>query len=563
MSARALLAVGLLLSLSHLSTPALADAEDFLRVEDTRPGMTGYGLTVFKGTEIERFDVKVLAVLKRVMPCRDLVLIECGAKILEKSSIIAGMSGSPIYIEGKLAGALSRGFTFPKDAIAMYTPIADMVEEGNHPLEYGRYWRADDASGIVPCRTPLFVSGLGPRAQEFLADRLKPFGLVPVAGGAGDAAAGGPEIPLVAGSAVGFQLCKGDLTMTGVGTVTYRDGDRVFAFGHPFLQGGELSMPMTTAVVHTVVASSMMSFKMASPAQEVGSLVQDRASTVMGVIGKICPMLPVEVTLENLKTKTVQKVRIEVIRNPVYTPMLIQLAVMNAIETLEPGSNDVTVEVKARMELDKYPALEVSETASSTSGLSGDPSGIASVLMPAVQLMMNPFQKVQVKSLSVWIGLRPERRTAEITRAWSEQAQVEAGKEARVCVALRPYNGSEALKTLSVPIPRDVPSGSRLLVHLHGGQAARTLLPQPTNVDELLAFLKDRHSSTNLVATLVLPSASVRYRGFDTRRIPIGLLRELVPLLDHRARVAPDLDRVFLPTEWVVEGTYGVTLRVK
>lgn len=552
----------LLLLVPVLAAPARGE-DKILRVEDTRPGMTGYGLTVFKGTEIERFDVKVLGVLKNVMPKRDLVLIECQGKTLEKASIIAGMSGSPIYIDGKLAGALSRGFSFPKDAIAMYTPIQDMLDEGNRPVEYGRYWRADETSGIVPCRTPLFVSGLGPRTQAFLAESLKPFGMIPVQGGGAAGGPGAPDIDLVPGSAVGFQLCKGDLDMTGIGTVTHRDGNRIFAFGHPFLQGGEVAMPMTTAIVHTVVASTAWSFKMASAVKEVGSLVQDRMSTVMGEVGKTCPMLPIDITLENLRTHADEKVHIEVIRNPVYTPLLVQIAVMNAIETLEPGSNDTTLELKARAELEGFPALELSETSASAAGALGDPAGLANVLAPALQIMTNPFQKVKVNALTVWIGHAPERRSAEICRAWCEAPLVAAGSDARIHVCLKPYNAPEVMREIALPIPADLPRDSVLRVHLHGGQSVRNEQPMPTNFAELLTFLKDRHPTTSLCACITLPTASVRYRGFDTRGIPRGLLTDLVPLFDNKARIAPDLCRVFLPTEWVVEGSYSVTLRIK
>ncbi len=539
-------------------------AADLLPVDQIREGMTGYGLSVFEGGTVARFEVVVLGVLRNILPRHDLVLVRCtGSPVLEKAGIIAGMSGSPIYLDGRLAGALSRAFPGAKEAIALFTPIQDMLDEGGRRLEYGRYWKAGERARLRPCATPLFAGGFSPRALALLEERLGPFGLLPLEGGGGGGAAG-PAPELVPGAAVGFQLMRGDWTLTGVGTVTHVDGDRVFAFGHPFLQGGEVSMPMVSARVHTVVANQDVSFKLASPVAEIGSLVQDQISCVMGVRGRTCDLLPVSLRLSSPGGGRDHAFRVEVIRNPAYTGMLVRAALLNAIETLEPGTRDCTLDVSLKVGVRGHAPVEVRDRLSSAAGPLGDGFGLFRAFSLIDELLDNPFERVHLDAVDVVISRRPVRCDAEILTVRVREPEVAPGDPVHVLVQLKPYGGSPVVRELELRVPMSVPRGSFLAVRVAGGAlASPTPAAPPTSLAELMRVAAARRSSQTLVAALDPPGMGVVYRGFQTRSLPPSVLHDLAPLLREHALLVPDTLEAAVETEWVVQGAMQALVRIR
>jgi len=294
-----------------------------MKLADVKPGMKGYALTVFHGTKPEPFDIKVVAILKQFLPKQDVILIRAEDPRVEHSGIVSGMSGSPVYIDGKLVGAIAYAWAFAKEPLGGVTPIENMLAERSRPRrrspDHPEIAQADlpaepgEARGLptlagggtgteprlVRASVPLSLSGFTARTFAELTDELRPVGLVPVqAGGGGgrgtSAAASGPG-RVEPGSAIGVELVRGDMNMVGTGTVTWTDGQTILAFGHPMFGIGEVYLPMVDAEIHTFMPSMAQSFKMSSPLHEVGVLMQDRSSCIVGSMEAHTSMMPVEV----------------------------------------------------------------------------------------------------------------------------------------------------------------------------------------------------------------------------------------------------------------------------
>src|SRR5712671_1067824 len=306
-----------------------ARAADALRPEQLKPGMKGYGLSVFKGTKPERFDVEIIGVLRNALPKQDMILIRLSGQDLEKHRVIAGMSGSPVYIDGKLIGALAYGWTFENDPLAGVTPIHNMMAELKLPIagpstinasvSLGRRssmpapfalpnaaftQTANDFGAPHPLLTPLSLGGFSSRVLERFASKFAGFDMMPIAaGGAGARVLPRRSGDMEPGGAIGVQLIRGDMDATAVGTATYVEKNRILAFGHPFFQGGSVQAPAVLAEVHTIMSSLERSFKMASPIAEIGSMVGDWQSCIVADAKVQARMIPISIDAANRDTR--------------------------------------------------------------------------------------------------------------------------------------------------------------------------------------------------------------------------------------------------------------------
>ena len=368
--------------------PALSvskvNAREYMPTSELRPGMKGYGLTVFKGTKIERFDVTILGVLKKVQYGRDLILVRLNGGPVTKryANIIAGMSGSPVYINGRLVGAVSYGIPFAREPLGFLTPIQDMLEAWDPDLPQiasagglsasgdtgpaipaslmidGRHVTgirlaapgtgafAISAGGtltLTPLMTPLTVTGVSASRLPALAKLLAPLGLRPSQAGSAVPPAGTQGSAMIPGGAVGVSLATGDLDMTAIGTLTYRRGNKVVAFGHPYAVQptgiGPLDAPMFSAYIHDILPSYQSSEKVGSAVRLVGRIFQDRPSAIGGEIGGKPRMVPIALDIEDRSIKRTRHFRAQVVRHPLITGQLAAFAASNAIFELhgQPG----------------------------------------------------------------------------------------------------------------------------------------------------------------------------------------------------------------------------------
>jgi hypothetical protein len=441
--------------------------------------MKGYALTVFKGTKPEPFNLQVVAVLRQFLPKQDVILIRAEDPRVQHSGIVSGMSGSPVYIDGKLVGAIAYAWAFSKEPLGGVTPIQTMLDERSRPRRRSpdRPELAEaeppaapgeprglpaiaglNAGGgseprLVRASVPLSVSGFTARTVAELTDEMRPLGMVPMQGGGGRAmgAASGPG-RVEPGSAIGVELVRGDMSMVGTGTVTWTDGKTVLAFGHPMFGIGEVYLPLVDAEIHSFMPSMAQSFKMSSPLHEIGVLQQDRASCIMGTLDGHTSMMPVEVRVTGPEGKT-RTFKAEVARNKRLTPLLASTVVANAVADAEPDVTDTIATVQAKLAIKGRPTLEFRDQVFSTEGISGRALSASHGLRAVGELLFNPFEPVILDRLEVDVQVQLKRDVAEIVGLGLPSGTVRPGETVPVRVTMRPYAGAEYVETVSVKIP--------------------------------------------------------------------------------------------------------------
>ena len=307
-----------------------AQAQGFMNVSEVQPGMTGYAKTVVHGTTIDTFPVEILGVMKNSGPSGDLILAKFSGPLIEETGGIAqGMSGSPVYINGKLLGAVAYGWSFTNSRVGMITPINDMLKLWNVPTkEEIRPFNARESS-LIPIATPLMTSGFDSLSTAWMQSKLPNYNFMPV--DTASASSDSTALPLEPGSSVAAAFVNGDMKMGAIGTVTYVDNDHIVAFGHPFLKKGSINYFMHNAYIFTVVNNLSSSFKLGSIGAEVGKITQDRGAGIGGQYGYLAPGIPVVIKARDTDTDTAMTKRVKIIEDNELTPVLAATTVYNTV----------------------------------------------------------------------------------------------------------------------------------------------------------------------------------------------------------------------------------------
>ncbi len=593
-----------------------------ISVREVRPGMTGYGLTVFKGTHPERFAVRVIGVLRNFLPQLDLILIDSDDPRLLHSGVAAGMSGSPIYIDGRLAGALAYGWQFGKDPVAGVTPIERMLADMRRPLrgqpggpaplaaagtptdwppaEGGERERfvaslprrellralaggelpatAQDRAlnrltpasllpepRLVRASVPLSVAGLSERSLDGLREALSPYQVRPLqAGGAGVAGAKGPD-RFEAGGSLGVQLIRGDISATGVGTVTYVDGDRVMGFGHPMLGdggAGEVLFPIATAEVVTILSSLSSSFKMATPLTTLGSLLLDRETGIVGEVRKQAPMVPVQVTVQ-IPGQSDRIYATEVASHRFLTPLLAASVAASSIQSAAPDVSDVTVRVQSRLGLRGFAPLLQTDTLYSPGGVTPRLLQSSSGMRHLPELLFNPFGPTRVERLDLTVAVEYKSEVAEITGLSLLSDELEPDTRPSLYVTLRPYSGVPQVRAVPLEIPRAL-AGQTLKIEASAGNLVKPEVAPPESLTDLVENLRKGYAARQLVITLTTTEEGVSHRGRLIPSLPASVIATLRPgSTTRRGEVYKRLTRFAVDVDTVLTGTKELTVQVK
>jgi hypothetical protein len=469
-------------------------------IEDVRPGMIGVGRTVFAGTELEEFGVTVLGVMHNIIgPNRDLILARLDGGPLANTGVIQGMSGSPVYIDGRLVGAVSYSLgSFPKEPIAGLTPIAEMIADvgsrsprpANADLQIswpatpaqvfealGRVARraaaplghipagarlvgpaslADFAPALRPIGATLTFSGFESRVASHLQQALQ----TPVQQAARTAAAAPATAPLRAGDPVGMSLVRGDLEMGATGTVTHVDGTRVYAFGHPFLNLGPTQLAMTEAHVFTVLPSLDSSMKLASLGNVIGTVTQDRATVVGGTLGAGPRELAVQLSLTSAGSPT-QRFDFKVLNDPSLTPLFTYVALVNALTGWERQTGVMTLSAKGRVSFGPDAEILIDDVFTGPDALTAAAAAIAG---PLGTLLPNTFREVTADAVTVEVATTEVEEYSTIERAWLDTTRPAFGGRYGVHVQLRDYRGGTRVITVPVTMPAHSEGPLTLLV---------------------------------------------------------------------------------------------------
>ncbi len=507
------------------------DASRYMDLDEIKPGMKGTGRSVFQGTDIQEFGVEILGVMPTSTPHGEMILARISGQGLEKAGVIAGMSGSPIYVDGRLIGALAYGWPFSSDPITGITPIRNMLEIGDRraaPPGGGRAegatapdsWRKllaarDDealdvlagpgsgpsAGDLRPLRVPVAVSGFSGRAGSQAEDLLDRLGFLPVAGGAVGADSASDHAPLEPGSAVGVELVRGDAQIAAIGTVTWTDGARVLAFGHPMMDRGPSAYPMTPARIITVLPRLSISFKMGVVGAPVGAITRDYQSGVMGELGAAPKMIPVNVDLA-FGDRAV-KLHFEVLDAEGLTPALAGVVASNGMESLGWASGSNTLRVRTTVRL----ADGRSVTSHNTIAGFAPPTSFAGEVARLVGLVYgNPFETVTLSGVDVQATVTDSIRAAFLDRLSLDSGPHTPGSPLGVTVWFRDFRGATRPYHTAITLPRDLAPGAYRLFVCDGqgdGQLEEARAPgrfDPESLDELLRML----SSATPYNTLVL-----------------------------------------------------------
>jgi hypothetical protein len=522
-------------------------------IGEIRPGMVGVGRTVFDGTRVTEFKVNVLGVLENVIGTRrNLILARLEGGPLANTGVIAGMSGSPVYIDGRLIGAVSYSLgQFSKEPIAGITPIAEMTDatafndtrpaaarvrvefpltrenltaafrkalNWNHPFaerpEDTRYF-GDGGSGLTntgavgtwlrPIATPLIMSGFEPDLADMLGSAFREQGFIPSGAGAVGGRLGEQpfEGPLKPGDAVGVVLVNGDLQLGATGTVTHVDDDRVYAFGHPLYNLGPTAFPMTRAYVYTVLPSLASSMKLSTPGEVIGAFLQDRAVAIAGRLGPGPKMIPVTLSLDADRASK-RTFHFELANDQMFTPLMAAAAISNTLASYERQYGTSTFYVKGAAKVTGHEAVAFDNI------FSGDqPSINASTFIaaPIAALLGNDYEKINIESIDLAIGSSEEAKTATLERVWLDDQRPRAGRTAPLKILLRTRRGEELLRTVPIQIPSNA-SGTLSLLVADGNRLGQieqreARSPQPRNVAQMIRMLnRSRRGSTLYIKLL-------------------------------------------------------------
>jgi hypothetical protein len=584
-------------------------------VSEIRPGMVGIGRTVFNGTKVEEFKVHIIGVLENVIgPHRNLILARLEGGPLANTGVIAGMSGSPVYIDDRMIGAVSYALgSFSKEPIAGITPIGEMTDatmlnearpagakvKVEFPLTRENLsaafrkafaWnrpfaeRPDDlqVSGVSsvaglsgaqigtllrPIATPLVMSGFGPEMTDLLGAAFRDQGFVPTGGSAGGFHNGEApfEGPLKPGDAIGVTLVDGDLMLGGTGTVTHVDGDRVYAFGHPMYNLGPTEYPMTRAYVYTVLPSLFSSIKLSSTGEVIGTFTQDRATAIAGRLGPGPRLIPLTMTLESDRAPK-RTFHFGLVNDQLFTPLLVNAAIANTLFSYERQLGAATFSVRGAAAVKKHEAVSFDNL------FSGDQAAINAsmyVAAPIAALIGNDYEKLDLDHIDLTITASEQPKTAILERVWIDDPRPRAGRTVPLKVLLRTYRGEELVRTLPIVIPSNA-SGTLSVMVADGNRLSQieqreARLPQPRSVPQMIRTLNKARRNNTLYVKLLGPEAGAVVDGEVLSSLPpsvLGVLESDKNGGSFNALHSATLGEWELPTEHAVNGARTLTITV-
>jgi hypothetical protein len=589
---------------AELTRPKAGKVEIF-HLKDIRPGMTGTAWTVFEGMDPEPVPIEIVGVWKNGSgPRQDVILAKMGGKA-KITNVAAGMSGSPVYIDGKLVGAVAlRMSVFSPDAVCGITPIELMLEipqfDQSRPMDARTPDKpvANRAAAAIPgdllahvnaqspmmmpIDTPLVLSGFSAQAINAFSPFFSQMGITAVQGGSGAGPltakpVAGWRDSLNPGEAVSGVLVSGDMSATGMGTVTYNDGKKVLAFGHPFFNLGPLDMPMAKSEILMVLSSAFQPTKFGNATGVVGALRQDRFSGIMGELGAEAPFIPVHLNVRSLSTSGAplheKQLEFQVFVHQKWTPFLMMLTLYNSLQQMNEMAEDITYRMNGRVEVDGDRSINVSTMLAPSEAPIAPPMALAGWWGDKFnRLFLNPVAMPKLKSVNITVDLLPERRTAAIDYAWTPNADVEAGTDIPVKVFLRPYRGERIEREVQVKIPAGMPKGEHRILFsdaetLNRMQNAAVLGNRYMDIPETISLLNQERGNSQLYVSLVEGRPTYYADDKTLPSLPQSVLNVLqaertsTRVLVGSAESAKE--QLAVPIDQMVSGSYSLKINVK
>ena len=591
----------LVLGLSLSTVPLAAQiSQPTIPVDQIHAGMRGYALTVFEGVKPERMDVEVLGVMHNTNgPKGDVILVRLHGEKVEYTGVVAGMSGSPVYLNGKLAGALAfRIGEFSKEPIGGVTPIADMLEinaldkspaeeaaatkpgivlaagktssAGEGPDSAQSASSSDFSNYLKPIAAPLIFNGFSEDTMRRFASQFASAGVVPVMGAGSVSEDKQPE-PLEAGSAVSAILVRGDMDIAATCTVTYIDPQRLLACGHPLLQFGSVDLPMNKARVLATLPSPMNAFKIVDTTEQAGVFVQDRHTGIMGVFDKQADMIPVTLTIHG--GSAAKEFHYEVLNNPRLSPVAIMATVFNALHGVNEYGEEITYRLNGSIDVKGFP--EVGLRNMFVPAENGQPAAMAAALSLGERfgrIYDNPYNAPAVNGVKLDFDLVRERRWARLESARTDVTEARPGDEIIVETVLAPYRGERVVHQIPVKIPTSASKGTlRILVsdgdtldHVGRSNAA---FGRKLDLASTIALLNKEHANNRLYVSLLEADPEARVADKVMPTLPISVMNVMDGMRGNQEMIVSGESSVdetaTPPLDYVVSGAQLLTVTVK
>ncbi len=535
---------------------------EFFPLAAVRPGLKGSGKTVFSGTQIEEFQVEILGVLENVGPKQSLVLARLSGGPLDTAGVLQGMSGSPVYIGGKLLGAVAMAFPFAKEPVAAIRPVEELLRasgpdkpprrlaaalrEGNLAQVFEGPQEVLAAGGrLVEIATPVHFGGFTQATIEYFAPRLRALGLEPrqgLAGGGSRLAEMGDPSLLQPGAMITVQLLAGDMSLGADGTVTHIDGERIYAFGHRFLSVGATELPFARAEVLTVLPNLASSFKISVPREWMGTITEDRSTAVAGVVGRRASMVPVSIEVRRRSASGVSaesRYRIEMVRDRFLAPFLLQMAVYSAIDATERmyGSATIGVAGEIRFHNGEQP-LRLNNMYAGEFSL---PQQVSLATAVPLAYALQTAETLELKDVRLELDAYDQKKQMQIDQVWVRPRQVRPGDEVEITVSLVSGSGFEVTRKVSYLVPVGMPEGPLYFTVADGAttnlsEYRQLLGGAPRSATQLLQVLNSLRANTKAYVRVWRPQPSYQAGGEEFPSPPPSLAQILA-----RGQTAPGL----------------------
>lgn len=591
-------AIACLLFLSFLTAEIQAE---ILPVSQIQKGMKGYGLTVFEGEKIERFEVEILGVLRKIGPDQDLILARVDSEPVRTTGIIAGMSGSPIYVEGRVIGALAYAWQFAKEPIAAITPIEEMLRlrkdgkgSGSRPAsrmtaaefvaaisnpdpEYLTKLFAEIAParrlspmGALPIAVPMSFTGFSGETISRFAPMLEASGFLPVPAGTTTSGQSRTAVSprFEPGDGIGAVLIDGDFAVAATGTVTHVQEGHVYGFGHPFLDLGEINFPMARSEVVAIMPSVARSFKFVNTGEIVGTLHQDRSAGIFGKLGEDAQLIPVELKLED--TTGGKSYRFRVVRNQLLFPLMVAMVTDSVVTSTQRAAGERTLILDGEINLEGLEPIRIRDGFAGIQARQAIPMYLALVVN---YLLSNEFNPATITGVKIQLRHDDELKIAKLVQAAIEPPAggvIHPGDTLKVRVVLRPYRGQEFVETFEVTIPlHQKPGNANLFVG--SGTVANQLdfsliPPDPRNLSQVIGVLKRLRSATDLTVALYSPSEGAVTAGVFLPNLPPSMQAVIAADTSNSLKAAVKYhapDPIVRQLDYIIEGALKLDVPIK
>jgi hypothetical protein len=580
-----------------LASFAVQPKANIMPEDAVKTGMHGVAYTVFEGTQPEAMDVEILGVLRDMAgPKADVILARLGGKHVEYTGVVAGMSGSPVYIDGKLVGAIAyRIGEFSKEPICGITPAAQMLEINGMEKSVssdvaqrgapekppvtqtsglGNVTAATDSQSsyanlLKPIDTPLVFTGFTPDTLRIFAKDFASAGVMPVMGAGSVSNDKQPE-PLVPGSAVSAILVRGDMNIAGTCTVTYLDDSHLLACGHPLMQSGNVDMPMTKATVLATLPSPQNAFKIVNSTETVGAFTQDRRAGIMGRFDRQPQMIPVTLTFSGVSHP--KQFHYEVLNNAKLTPAAMMATVFNAIQGINEYGEDTTYRLQGDISVLGYPQLNVRNMYAPADGSTPTAYEIALAIGEHFsRIFENPYETPKIEGVELNFNLVPDRRSARLETVRTDVTEARPGDEITIETLLKPYRGESIVRNIPVKIPTSTPRGTLRILVSDGDtldKMHRVTGPMSRHLDlgSTIALLNKEHANSDVYVSLLEnnPQAMVEDKVMPT--LPLSVMNVMDGMRGTQDMIVVGesaVDEAATPVDYVVTGSQVITLNIK